>query len=321
MTESQTQPLQDVIEWLAPLLRSPITGAPLRAECGFCVSMDGTERYPISSSGIVVFGEAWLSDAARAQGEHYDAVAKSYLTNLGYPHTQEYMAYLDRAVLAEIPPASLGLTAELCCGRGEAFVLLGDRIARGVGLDVSVRMLEAARTSLPGPRYAFIQADATRLPLTEGVFDTVVMLGGIHHIPDRLALFAEIARILKPGGKFFFREPLDDFFLWRLIRKLVYRISPALDHRTERPLRWEETVPVLDRVNLKCTKWRSCGFLGFCLFMNSDVLVFNRLFRFIPGIRWLTRLSTKFDELLLNFSPLRGAGLQVIGVVEKSRAE
>jgi hypothetical protein len=37
------------------------------------------------------------------------------------------------------------------------------------------------------------------------------------------------------------------------------------------------------------TSWKTYGFLGFCLLMNSDVLIFNRLFRFIPGIRAITR--------------------------------
>ena len=59
------------------------------------------------------------------------------------------------------------------------------------------------------------------------------------------------------------------------------------------------------------------GFLGFCLFMNSDVLFFNRLFRFIPGIRALVRGAARLDRLLLRISPLRRAGLQVIGIAVK----
>ena len=52
--------------------------------------------------------------------------------------------------------------------------------------------------------------------------------------------------------------------------------------------------------------------------MNSDVLVFNRLFRFIPGIRALTRLAAKFDDWTVRMPGLRRAGLQVVGVAEKS---
>jgi hypothetical protein len=56
-------------------------------------------------------------------------------------------------------------------------------------------------------------------------------------------LFREVARILKPGGRFYFREPVSDFWPWHMLRRVIYRISPSLDHLTERPLRYDETAP------------------------------------------------------------------------------
>ena len=63
-------------------------------------------------------------------------------------------------------------------------------------------MLKTAQSEHAGRPFTFIQGDATTLPLADSVFDSVFMLGGIHHVADRRALFAEIARILKPGGAF-----------------------------------------------------------------------------------------------------------------------
>ena len=60
-------------------------------------------------------------------------------------------------------------------------------------------------------------------------------------------------------------------------------------------------------------QWKTYGFLGFCFLMNSDVLVFNRVFRFIPGIRALTRIAIKFDDWTVRMPALRHAGLQVVG--------
>ena len=148
-------------------------------------------------------------------------------------------------------------------------------------------------------------------------FDSVFMLGGIHHVNDRNRLFGEISRVLKPGGMFYFREPVSDFALWRWIRAVIYRVSPALDSETERPLRNSDTVPVLEEAGLKPIAWRTHGFLGFCVFMNSDVLVFNRFFRFLPGIRVLTRYSARVDEWILHLPGLGRAGLQVVGVAQK----
>ena len=143
------------------------------------------------------------------------------------------------------------------------------------------------------------------------------MLGGIHHVNDRDGLFREIARILKPGGRFYWREPVSDFLLWRGLRALIYRLSPALDHETERPLRYIETRQPLDDAGLTLDHWRTYGYAGFCLFMNSDVLVFNRLFRFLPGIRALTRFSVWVDDVLARTPGMRMRGLQVVGVASK----
>ena len=74
---------------------------------------------------------------------------------------------------------------------------------------------------------------------------------------------------------------------------------------------------MLEEAGLELVTWRPCGLLGFCFFMNSDVLVFNRLFRFVPGIRALVRASTRFDDLCLKIPGLKNAGLQVIGVARK----
>ena len=206
------------------------------------------------------------------------------------------MAYLDRSLLQVVDDTMLGTVAEICCGRGEAFELLGSKIGRGVGVDVSLSMLKAAQREHAGRPLCSVQGDATMLPLADGAFDSVFMLGGIHHVSDRQRLFAEIARILKPGGKFYFREPVSDFALWRGLRAIIYRLSPVLDHATERPLRHRETIPFLEAAGLTSTHWQTHGFLGFCLLMNSNVLFFNRFFRYIPGIRKLTRWFTQLDE-------------------------
>lgn len=301
------------------LLRCPVTGDTLRRVGDHLVGTSGRgPRYSITPEGIPLFAEAFISEEARAQQRHYDRVASAYVANLGYPHTQEYVRYLDEAYEAVLPSGSLGVTAELCCGHSEAARLLGGRYERLVGVDISLQMLSVARDEHEDPCVHFCQGDATRLPLASRMFDTVVMLGGIHHVPNRPALFAEVARILKPGGAFYFREPLDDFPVWRAIRRMVYRFSPALDADTERPLRRAETVPLLSNAGLRTDRWDGKGFLGFCLFMNSDILVFNRLFRFVPGIRALTRAFVALDERMLRIPGLGRWGLQVVARAVKT---
>ena len=110
------------------LLRCPVSKEALRRDGDVLTGKKGKQRYAISASGIPQFAIEHSSDDAAVQREHYDRIADAYVTNLGYPHTKEYMRYLDDAIVNLIEPGSLGVSAEICCGRGEAFELIGDRI-------------------------------------------------------------------------------------------------------------------------------------------------------------------------------------------------
>ena len=312
---AQTQPLD--VDRILPLLSCPRTGETLRHNGQSLQNQSGTSSYRISDSGIPLFAEDFCSPEAAIQQEHYDQIAEAYAANLEYPHTQEYTDYLDRVLREEIGATELGVCAEVCCGTGEAFALFKPAIRSGIGVDVSSSMLVKAQQAFAGSQLSFVQGDATLLPLAENSFDTAIMLGGIHHVPDRDALFQQVFRVLKPGGVFFWREPVSDFWLWKFLRAIVYRLSPMLDHETERPLIYAETVPVLEEAGFQEISWRTCGFFGFCLFMNSDVLFVNRLFRFVPGIRAITRSFARFDDWCTRRSLLRRAGLQVVGSAHK----
>jgi SAM-dependent methyltransferase len=299
------------------MLKCPASDESLTEGNGYLVAERSHERFRVSPSGIPMFAEDKCSPEGRRQQEHYDRIANKYLENLAYPHTQEYMAYLDRMFVDSVGESGLGDCAEVCCGAGEAFQLLGSRVRRGMGIDISISMLEAARAKLHSPNYFFVQGDATMLPVRESIFDNVFVFGGVHHVNDRIKLFSEIFRILKPGGRFYFREPVSDFFPWRWLRSVIYRLSPTLDSETERPLLWRETVPPLERVGFLMKSWKTFGFVGYCLLMNSDVLVFNRALRVVPGIRTMTRWAAGVDDWTVNLPGMSGNGLIAVGIAQK----
>ncbi|MDQ3917547.1 MAG: arsenite methyltransferase, partial [Acidobacteriota bacterium] len=78
---------------------------------------------------------------------------------------------------------------------------------RAVGIDMTTEMIELARRNaarLEGGAHAnveFRQATIDRLPLEDGSVDCVISNCVINLAPDKPAVFREIARVLKPGGR------------------------------------------------------------------------------------------------------------------------
>lgn len=171
-----TQTLDDFLD----RLRCPKSGKVRTLERDTLSTPDGRHQYPIRGGAIPAFAMRPASPKARQQLGYYDRITSAYRANLTYPHTIEYMAYLDACLLKVVGDGPFGVTAELCCGHGEAVSLFRSRIVRGVGLDISPQMLRLARLEHDAVHLCFVQGDATALPFASATFDTVFMLGGMN---------------------------------------------------------------------------------------------------------------------------------------------
>ncbi|MEV0649298.1 methyltransferase domain-containing protein [Phytomonospora sp. NPDC050363] len=92
-----------------------------------------------------------------------------------------------------------GLALDAACGTGRHAAYLASRGHRVIGVDTSPAMLEPARAKLPGAE--FHQARLEELPLPDAHVDVVVCALALCHVPDLAPVFAEFARVLKPGGR------------------------------------------------------------------------------------------------------------------------
>ncbi|MDH4580583.1 class I SAM-dependent methyltransferase [Pseudomonas sp. BN415] len=73
-----------------------------------------------------------------------------------------------------------------------------------LGLDVSEKMLERARSSSEDPAICYERADLERLVLPEGSFDLAYSSLAFHYVQDLAGLFAEVYRALVPGSRLVF---------------------------------------------------------------------------------------------------------------------
>ncbi len=97
---------------------------------------------------------------------------------------------------------------EIGCGRGgNCYYLSRNADAeRVVGLDLCPANVRLARRAVAGWDVQFLAADAQQLPFAEARFDVVLNLESSHCYPDLAAFFAEVRRVLKPGGRFFYAD-------------------------------------------------------------------------------------------------------------------
>ena len=100
---------------------------------------------------------------------------------------------------------------EVGCGRGVgAKLILGQWGAREVhAFDLDPDMVGRARRRLarfPSERLRLSVGDAAAIEAEDASFDAVFDFGILHHVPRWQAAVAEIVRVLRPDGRFFFEE-------------------------------------------------------------------------------------------------------------------
>jgi SAM-dependent methyltransferase len=132
----------------------------------------------------------------------------------GWRPATEVYANLVRTYLR---PGSVLL--DLGCGRGGLVEQLGHPLSQIVGIDPDLSSLREHR--LPLPR---AQAISHRLPLAAGSVDLAFSSWVLEHLPAPQADFAEISRVLRPGGTFIFLTPNKEHPL-ALLNRFLGRLS------------------------------------------------------------------------------------------------
>ena len=113
-------------------------------------------------------------------------------------------AAVEAALLTLVPETDSGRLLDIGTGTGRVLELLAPRISQGIGVDASKAMLALARSRLArvGLTHCSVRlADMYRLPLVAGSFDIAVVQMVLHYAEDPPGVLAEVARVLRPGGR------------------------------------------------------------------------------------------------------------------------
>jgi len=166
-----------------------------------------------------------MNEFGAAISKQYEAAAKRGLSSEqpGVAAVAEAFGYSAEELRSIPAEANLGLSCgnptalanlrpgevvvDLGCGGGLDVFLTARRVGptgRAIGIDMTDEMLALARQNASRGGFAnaeFHKATIDRLPLASGSVDCIISNCVINLTPDKAAVFREIARVLKPGGR------------------------------------------------------------------------------------------------------------------------
>lgn len=197
---------------------------------------------------------------------------------------------------------------EIGCGNGLHLVALAAEFGRGLGIDLSPAMIEAARRRAAESPYRdkvsfSVDAAETLTTIGEDSVDAVLCVGSLEHMLDRAAVFRSAFRALHDGGRLVCLTLAGDSLWYRWV-------APALGIET----RQLETDRYLSRAELEALV-RGAGFRE----IELDSWSFVQRGDMPASLAWLfDRLDGLGRRLGIGF--LRG-GIRVRAVKGRARAE
>jgi len=164
--------------------------------------------------------------AAWAAGD-YPAIAQRQLWPVG------------ERVVRRIGVAPGEAVLDVACGTGNAAIRAAEAGGRVTGVDLTPELFDAGRQLAAAARVEieWIEGDAEDLPVADGSFDVVTSVFGCMFAPRHRVTAAELARVLRPGGRLCVTAWTPEGFTGSLFRTLGGYMPPPPPF-AEPPLAW-----------------------------------------------------------------------------------
>ncbi|MDR0592235.1 MAG: class I SAM-dependent methyltransferase [Bifidobacteriaceae bacterium] len=157
---------------------------------------------------IAGYGSVPCDERPDPEVAYWEVEAEDYYEEHGQFLGDERLVWcpegLDEAEVHLLGDVAGVRTLEIGCGAAQGSRWAAAAGARAVGIDLSAGMLRvAARLGAAG--FALVQSDAAALPFADQTFDLAfTAMGALPFVPSLAAVHREVARVLRPGGRWVF---------------------------------------------------------------------------------------------------------------------
>jgi len=158
--------------------------------------------------------KTYASVSAEPETEFIFPTGRAWAEDLGYPDELGRVPDSAAASFAGVAnPFSLGRLSpgervlDLGSGAGTDSLVAAQMVGpsgRVTGIDMTPEMVAKARAAaaeLGVENVEFLEGEAEQLPFPDASFDVVISNGVVDLVPDKDAVFAELFRVLEPGGR------------------------------------------------------------------------------------------------------------------------
>lgn len=196
-----------------------------------------------------------------------------------------------------------GRILDFGCGDGWVSINLAKNGHEVYGIDISIELIKKARNWAQelgvSDMSKFFEMTGENLSFNDNYFDAVVGSAVLHHTEFEMALDS-IHRVLKPGAKGVFIEPMNENFILKIWRILTpWRRSPAEHALTQKEIKMIKSKFPSARLNF---------FIFTSILSNGLMTIFPRIHIFNK----LNIVLEKFDLKLLKTFPKLGLSCAVV---------
>jgi 2-polyprenyl-3-methyl-5-hydroxy-6-metoxy-1,4-benzoquinol methylase len=223
----------------------------------------------------------------------------------------------NQFILSQMGPLSGKKVLDIGAGLGESSVYFALQGAHVTTLDVSAQMVQT--TLELGRKFGValegVVSSAEDLNLPSDTYDLVYVANTIHHVQNRVILFEQIKRALKPGGMFFSYDPLA----YNPLINAYRRMATAVRTPDESPLTLSDIA--LARMYFSRVQHREFWISALCLFLKYYLLdrvhpnqarYWKRILRETPETLWWWMPLSSLDRVLTRLPLVRWLAWNVV---------